>query len=175
MTSAAGPARKPEHAQQAENLALSNGAASALPVGVAANDAQAASPATLGERFAAWCIDQAPVCLMIAVPAWALGATFGAFGLDLQAELIGGLLGFLASRAYFILLEASPVHATLGKLLLGIRVVGRDGEGVSVARSALRHCAALLSLFPFGLAFAAVSRERRALHDLIAGTCVVAR
>lgn len=65
---------------------------------------------------------------------------------------------------------------TVGKWATGLRVECRSGERVGFARALLRHTVGyLLSLLTFGLGFllAALNREGRALHDLIAGTVVV--
>jgi uncharacterized RDD family membrane protein YckC len=64
---------------------------------------------------------------------------------------------------------------TLGKLLLGLRVVATDGSPLSQRSALLR-----VVVFPISLVLAGVNvvlvmlhRERRALHDLVSGTCVV--
>jgi uncharacterized RDD family membrane protein YckC len=65
---------------------------------------------------------------------------------------------------------------TVGKWATGLRVERRDGEPVGFARAMLRHTVGYLaSLVTLGLGFllAALNREGRALHDLIAGTVVV--
>jgi uncharacterized RDD family membrane protein YckC len=64
----------------------------------------------------------------------------------------------------------------VGKWATGLRVERRDGEPLSFARALLRHTVGYLaSLLTLGLGFfvAALNREGRALHDLIAGTVVV--
>lgn len=64
---------------------------------------------------------------------------------------------------------------TPGKRLLGIMVVNIHGERPSVVRSLLRTVAYLLSALPVSIGFLWVGfdRERRALHDWVAGTYVV--
>jgi uncharacterized RDD family membrane protein YckC len=64
---------------------------------------------------------------------------------------------------------------TLGMALFGIRVVTKDGSEVSRWRAVGRTAALPLSFLFLGLGFliSLFQRERRALHDLIAGTCVV--
>jgi uncharacterized RDD family membrane protein YckC len=56
-----------------------------------------------------------------------------------------------------------------------VRVLRADGSEVSGWRALGRTAALPLSFAFFGLGFlvALVQKERRALHDLIAGTCVV--
>jgi uncharacterized RDD family membrane protein YckC len=63
---------------------------------------------------------------------------------------------------------------TLGKWLLGIRVVSLGGGTVGVARALIRFGGYFLSGLPFYLGFLWVlGPERRAFHDLLAGTEVV--
>jgi uncharacterized RDD family membrane protein YckC len=64
---------------------------------------------------------------------------------------------------------------TPGKALLGLRVLSRSGDILSSGRAALRAATLPLSYILFGAGFLGivVSRERRALHDVIAGSVVV--
>ena len=64
---------------------------------------------------------------------------------------------------------------TIGMALLGVRVVRANGAGVSGWRAVVRTLALPLSFLFFGLGFVPIlfQRERRALHDFIAGTAVI--
>lgn len=64
---------------------------------------------------------------------------------------------------------------TVGKAVLGLRVVQLDGATVSWARSLVRVAGYALSVMSLGVGFAwvAVDRRRRAWHDMLAGTRVV--
>jgi uncharacterized RDD family membrane protein YckC len=64
---------------------------------------------------------------------------------------------------------------TLGMALFGLRVVRRDGTRASALAALIRAVTFPLSLALFGLGFVGilVDRQRRALHDLLAGTTVV--
>jgi uncharacterized RDD family membrane protein YckC len=64
---------------------------------------------------------------------------------------------------------------TPGMVLLGVQVVGLDETNVGARRGLLRTLAFPLSFLLLGLGFLGilVQRDRRALHDLIAGTAVV--
>jgi uncharacterized RDD family membrane protein YckC len=63
---------------------------------------------------------------------------------------------------------------TLGKLIVGVRVVGDDGAPPGVGTAFLRYLGYYASLATFGLGFimAGLRRDKRALHDLLAGTRV---
>jgi uncharacterized RDD family membrane protein YckC len=61
---------------------------------------------------------------------------------------------------------------TLGKALCGLRLVDRDGKKLG-AKAALVRALARAALFPGTLA--ALGVEKRAVHDLIAGSAVAFR
>lgn len=60
---------------------------------------------------------------------------------------------------------------TLGKQMMGLRAVRKDGERIRHGRAFAR--AFLCTLFPIGLVWCAIDRRHRAVHDLILGTAVV--
>jgi uncharacterized RDD family membrane protein YckC len=64
---------------------------------------------------------------------------------------------------------------TLGMALLGVKVVAADGTRAGPRRAVVRTLAFPLSFLLFGLGFTGIlfQRNRRALHDMIAGTAVV--
>ena len=63
---------------------------------------------------------------------------------------------------------------TMGKMMIGARVVALDGGPLSGHRAALRALGWALSALTFGLGFlvAAIRRDKRGLADLVAGTRV---
>ena len=78
---------------------------------------------------------------------------------------------------YFILFHASPWQATFGKRLLKIYVTDDSGQRISLARSFGRWLS-LSALGLFGgslvsLVTIAASRNKKALHDMLAGTLVL--
>jgi len=79
----------------------------------------------------------------------------------------------LFTLAYSVVLHALAGQ-TMGKLLAGIRVVTVGGDRVPAGTALLRYLAYYVSLAPLGLGFlmAALRSDRRALHDLLAGTRV---
>ena len=60
---------------------------------------------------------------------------------------------------------------TVGAVLLGVRVGGRDGAQLGIAVATVR--AVTCVLFPIGLLWVAVDRQRRSLQDLALGSRVV--
>jgi uncharacterized RDD family membrane protein YckC len=59
--------------------------------------------------------------------------------------------------------------------LLGVRVVSADGAAATVRQAVIRTLAFPLSFLLLGLGFLGIllQHDRRALHDLIAGTAVI--
>ena len=97
---------------------------------------------------------------------------------DVVDAAFGAHGALIASTALFMVLYVIVLHAlagqTVGKLVTRVHVVGADGAPPSFGASVLRFLAYAASLFPFGLGFAmaGLRADRRALHDLLAGTRV---
>lgn len=82
---------------------------------------------------------------------------------------------FVVNWVFYAAFHASSLQATPGKLLLGIKVVGLDGERISFGRALGRGLAEILSymLLLIGYIMAAFTRRKQALHDLLADTLVI--
>ena len=67
--------------------------------------------------------------------------------------------------------------ATLGKLAIGARIVNVDGSAIGFGKALLRWLAMIVSNFTLGIGYLLVAfrTDKRALHDLLVGTKVVAR
>jgi uncharacterized RDD family membrane protein YckC len=76
---------------------------------------------------------------------------------------------------YTTVLHARVAGQTLGKMLVGVRVMGVDGSLLSFGAALLRFIGYFASLGTLGLGFimAGLRRDKRALHDLLAGSRVV--
>jgi uncharacterized RDD family membrane protein YckC len=84
------------------------------------------------------------------------------------------LLGAIVSALYVVLF-LSTRGQTPGKQLLGLLVINAYGERPSLPKTLLRTVGYALSVLPFSLGFLWIGfdREKRALHDWLAGTYVV--
>ena len=133
-----------------------------------------------------------------------VGIIFGFLLFEQLARLgvWGRVVGFLIALLYFGLLNSRVGKGqTVGKRIMKVKVVSRDGQSISVARSLLRYSilappyflngamippsilmtpiGLIVSLLIFGLGGAIVylyifnRKSRQSLHDLIAGTYVV--
>ena len=83
------------------------------------------------------------------------------------------LFTLLFTAAYTTVLHA-VTGQTIGKSLVGVRVLGTDGAPLTLGAAFLRYLAYFISLMPLGFGYlvAALRRDKRALHDLIAGSRV---
>jgi uncharacterized RDD family membrane protein YckC len=138
--------------------------------------------AGLAVRFAALAIDTLLFCAVffpvtrIVKGVWIMRATDHrwAGGLFITDPLC---LTFLALMVlYFVLLEGW-VGATLGKWLLGLRVVRAEGGPPGLARSAVRNFLRLVDGLPafsiLGVVLILRSPERARFGDQVAGTRVI--
>jgi uncharacterized RDD family membrane protein YckC len=98
---------------------------------------------------------------------------------DKEAQLfiiIGFLLAIpVAKIIYHIIMESSAKQATIGKGILGIKVCDINGERLSLAHSAGRNFAKILSVLTLfiGYLFAFFNSRQQCLHDMVAGTLVM--
>lgn len=133
-------------------------------------------PATASTRIMAALVD---CVLMSALDAAVLYFTLRLLGLTSAAILD---LSIVPLGAFFLLLNGGYFVAftavggqSIGKMALGIKVVGRDDASVPIGRATLRTCAYLVSALPLGAGFlpGVIGVERLALHDRLAHTRVV--
>jgi uncharacterized RDD family membrane protein YckC len=118
---------------------------------------------------------RAVAVLVDAAVVWALllagaVATAGLRRWDLLARAFDQTWSLVIPAAYFVLCHGTGGR-TLGKMLTGVRVVTASGGPLGYGRALVRYVAWLLLLFAFLVV--AVRRDKRGLHDLLAGTRVV--
>ncbi|NMB76414.1 MAG: RDD family protein [Myxococcales bacterium] len=82
---------------------------------------------------------------------------------------------FVLSSLAYLTLFAAIGGQTLGKMILGLRVVTRAGHSLGAVRALLRLFGMFLASLPglAGFLWAAFDRERRGWHDYVSGTLVV--
>lgn len=85
------------------------------------------------------------------------------------------VLGFFAWEFFYYAYFWTASGKTPGMVLLGVQVVGEEGGHAGTRRGLIRTLAFPLSFILAGLGFLGIllGRDRRALHDVIAGTAVV--
>lgn len=76
---------------------------------------------------------------------------------------------------YYGLMESSNRQASLGKILMSIKVTDRQGNKLSFGQASKRFFARILSALPYGLGFlwALWGKDKQTFHDKIAQTYVV--
>jgi uncharacterized RDD family membrane protein YckC len=133
-------------------------------------------PAGLGARAAAVAID---LLLLAAIDAAVVYFTMQICGVTIQELAIipqGPLGAFLVVQNVGYLVAFTAGGQTLGKMAAGIKVVAAESDRpIDVGQALKRTVAWLLLAIPAGLGFltALASRDRRGLHDRLAGTRVV--
>lgn len=93
---------------------------------------------------------------------------------DLVARAFDHTFALVVPAAYFVVLHGTWGR-TAGKALAGVRVLVASGERLGYPRALARHFAWVLSALPLlvGFLMVAARADKRALHDLVAGTRVV--
>jgi len=128
--------------------------------------------AGVGVRFVATLIDTAILLpVFYALAAVTGGTTAGGFELTGVPFIIGLAIGI----GYYVAFEALR-GATVGKMVVGLRVVKADGSAIGWPESAIRNVLRIIDgLFFYLIAaiFVWTSEKRKRLGDRVAGTVVV--
>jgi uncharacterized RDD family membrane protein YckC len=131
-----------------------------------------ARAARFSDRFVAYLLDTLPFCAAATLTVWAL---VGPLGKTPTTQLLA-LVGASWTTAIFgYQLFGNLNGGTLGKRLLGLRVVARDGGPLSFSRSLVRALVWVIgsTVGSFGFLVALLNRENRTLHDYASGAVVV--
>ena len=135
-------------------------------------------------RLVAAFIDGLLIEVVIIPLSFIVGLVIGIFGAAAHApqsgiQVAGGFAGFLvgtaASWLYSAYLESSSRQATVGKMVLSLRVTDLEGRRISFGRATGRHFAKYVSALTLliGYIMAGFTERKQALHDMMAGTLVV--
>ncbi len=90
-------------------------------------------------------------------------------------ELLARLLSAIIAIGYFVAMPPMCQGQTVGKMAAGIAIIRIDGSPLTYLRCLGRWAGYLLSglLLSLGFVMAAFTKQKRALHDYVAGTRVV--
>lgn len=83
------------------------------------------------------------------------------------------LLSIVLIWIYEAAMHSSSYQATLGKMIFGLRVTDLAGNRISFARATGRFLVKFLPIYFIGCFLANFTKNRKALHDMIAGTLVL--
>lgn len=129
-------------------------------------------------RFFAYLIDATLGAVMFGVVLWmALTALEVVTGHQWHPadNGVAVAVAYVAWQFVYIALPLAASGRTVGKAVLGLRVARADGTDLDPARAVGRTLVYPLSflLLGVGLLLGLVRRDRRCLHDVLAGTAVV--
>ncbi len=140
-------------------------------------------------RLLAGLVDGAIIGFTALLLAWVVGKLTGTglppnLGLDYWIDLLFGsdpsmvtlFIVAVATASIYLFLFHAVLGRSIGKRLIGARVIDIYGDPPTTGRAALRTVASLLSVATLGLGFLWIGfdSEKRGLHDWIAQTYVVA-
>jgi uncharacterized RDD family membrane protein YckC len=86
-----------------------------------------------------------------------------------------GAMLLIVNWIYFAWQESSARQATIGKLVVGVKVCTENGERLTFANATGRYFAKILSalLLLIGFIMVAFDKKKQALHDKLAKTFVI--
>lgn len=130
-------------------------------------------PAKINDRFIAYVIDIAPFAAAHLATLIVMILKLQSWPNTDQSVNRSGLFWFSLYLLYQFIGHASG--GTVGKRLMGIAVVRKDGRPLGIFRCLVRSLGYVLStpFFNFGFIVALFHPESRALHDVLAGSLVV--
>lgn len=128
--------------------------------------------ASLTSRIFAFLIDLGLVAnILIIIETFFVNSSFENPDTNYFRILTGALIWIL----YNSLLESSIFQATIGEMLLKLKIVDLFGKKISVLRALSRCITTIISILPFGLGiwYITTDPKKQSWHDLIAGTFVI--
>ena len=127
-------------------------------------------------RLVAYIIDAIVLSVVVGIIAAIIGVNlFNPENPEAAFDPTLNLVSVVISWLYFALMESSPRGATVGKMVLGLRVVDEQGNRLSFLRATGRFFAKIVSsiILFIGFLMIAFTDRKRGLHDIMAGTLVV--
>ena len=135
--------------------------------------------AGIGSRFYAALIDTLILTLISLVGYYVNSESISALG-DIFGKwlsALGGIVVFAMFWGYYMVFEVTTNGQSLGKRVLGLRVIKEGGYPISFADAAIRNLVRIVDFLPFcygvGLLSMLINRNWRRLGDLAAGTLVI--
>jgi uncharacterized membrane protein SpoIIM required for sporulation/uncharacterized RDD family membrane protein YckC len=138
--------------------------------------------AGIGSRALAWLIDAGlllavGVALYFAFTLLVPNPIDALLGLSRLVRVVGTVGAFVFLWGYWTGLEVWWQGQTIGKRVIGMRVVRADGSPVTVVDSAVRNLLRLIDFlpacYPVGVMCMLLDRQHRRVGDLVAGTLLI--
>jgi len=126
-------------------------------------------------RLAAYSIDIVILLIPVFLVSFLYRATTPADTPPVVVEFVVAFLQAFIWWIYVAVLHSSIWQATLGKKLLGLKVIDYAGNRISFGRATGRYFAGWLSAILLGIGYImiAFTKRKQALHDKLASTLVV--
>ena len=136
-------------------------------------------------RLVAFIIDRIILTVFSFVFGLGIGVLFGigivlsgvdeSWAFDVIMDIISVIFAIVVSWIYFAVMESSSKQATLGKMLLGIKVTDMDNKRITFGRASIRFFGKFLSGLLLGIGFLMIgfTEKKQGLHDKLAGCLVV--
>ncbi|WP_223700927.1 RDD family protein [Sutcliffiella deserti] len=104
--------------------------------------------------------------VIIGAISYLLGALSG-----VEDYVFSSILGLL----YYIIMPVTNLQATLGKSVLGLKIIDLEGEKISVGQSIGRYFSQILSaiILLIGYMMVGWTKRKQGLHDKLASTYVI--
>ena len=130
-------------------------------------------PAKITDRFIAYVIDVAPFCAGYFATLYTMVMKWHTARYTTQLNTQVGLAWFGLYILYQLI--GTATGATIGKRLLGLRIVRKDGQPLGFGGALMRAIGYVIGtpLCSWGFILALFHPESRALHDLLAGSIVI--
>ena len=128
-------------------------------------------------RLAAFLVDASVISVsygLIVALAVFMAGLFAGEKVDLSNHSAAWLTGYIVVGFLYYWVGLSITGRSIGKGLLGLRVVAKDGSPINPGRAAVRTIAYPFSfILGLGLTPIVIGKQRRALHDFVAGDKVL--
>ncbi len=130
-------------------------------------------PAKINDRFIAYIIDAAPFCAVYMAALYMVVIKWHTSRFTANLDHRVGLPCIGVYLLYQLIGNATG--ATIGKRLMGIRIVRKDGQPLGIVGAFMRTVGYVIStpLCNWGFIIALFHPESRALHDILSGSVVI--
>ncbi|MBI3186595.1 MAG: RDD family protein [Gammaproteobacteria bacterium] len=94
---------------------------------------------------------------------------------SIQAIVKNNVMALLIWGVYYSYFESSSSQGSVGKIVMGLRVVNYEGKKITFSRALLRYACKILSALILMLGFITIAftEKKQGIHDMLADTLVI--